>query len=785
MRRPVRVLPAATDRSVTRPDLWSAIIVVSRRALVAGALLALLLAAALAWGSTTAQASGLTATPTGPSAPGLLLTPAGAQAGLDPFSQQGANLIAPTGTFMGLFGYGVALSADGNTALISAPGAQGFAGGAWVFTRSGGAWIQQGEELKGSEQIGGGPGEPCLQENGEPAAECRFARSIALSGDGSTVLIGSPGDNGNVGAAWVFTLQGSNWIQQGKKLTADEEVFQGQFGKSVALSADGNTALIGGPTDKNRGSARVLTRSGSGWTQQRLPAGNVRGTDRFGRSVALSADGNTALVGGPGHAGLVGAAWAFARSASGWTQQGPLLTGANEQGEGRFGFSVALSADGNTALVGGRRDAGSAGAAWAFTRSGTAWTQQGEKLTGTGESPLGQFGYSVALSGDGGTALIGAPNDNARVGAAWEFTRSGSGWTQQGEKLTGGGERRHGAFGASVALPATGAEALIGGPYDNLKVGAIWTFPGSPLPSPPPPAVTRITPSSGPTAGGTQVTIRGSGFLAGASVTVGSAATSVNVLSATEITAVTAATQAGADEVVVTDENGTSSGGPSYTYVAPGSTTNNASGTTGIVDVVLPGSGVLTSKTLVLPPPVLAVTGNLAPVSGTVLVKLPGSSTFVALTTLRQVPFGTLIDATHGKVRITTMGPHGRLQTITLYEGMFILTQGRNGLVQATLAGGDFSVCPTARERAHIARAHSSRASRKHVVRKLWAEGHGSFSTKGNYAAGAVLGTRWVTVDLCGGTLYRVTSDRVVVTNLVNHRHVTVKAGHSYLAKAP
>jgi hypothetical protein len=76
-------------------------------------------------------------------------------------------------------------------------------------------------------------------------------------------------------------------------------------------------------------------------------------------------------------------------------------------------------------------------------------------------------------------------------------------------------------------------------------------------------------------------------------------------------------------------------------------------------------------------------------------------------------------------------------------------------------------------------------AAGKHVVRKLWSEGHGKYSTKGNYAAGAVLGTRWLTEDLCEGTLIRVVTDRVAVTNFVNHRHLTVRAGHSYFAKAP
>ena len=183
-----------------------------------------------------------------------------------------------------------------------------------------------------------------------------------------------------------------------------------------------------------------------------------------------------------------------------------------------------------------------------------------------------------------------------------------------------------------------------------------------------------------------------------------------------------------------------------------------------------------------VPAPQLAVTGNVAPVSGTVLVELPGTTTFVPLSSLRQIPFGTLINAIHGRVSVTTAGPHGGTQTGEFFEGEFVLSQGHNGLVVATLAGGSFAGCPTARERAHRARAASSG---KHVVRKLWADAHGSFSTKGNYAAGAVAGTEWLTEDLCDGTLIRVTRDKVAVTNLVTHRHVLVRVGHSYLAKAP
>jgi DNA-binding beta-propeller fold protein YncE len=185
------------------------------------------------------------------------------------------------------------------------------------------------------------------------------------------------------------------------------------------------------------------------------------------------------------------------------------------------------------------------------------------------------------------------------------------------------------------------------------------------------------------------------------------------------------------------------------------------------------------------PAPVLAKTGNLAPVSGRVLVQLPGTHTFVPLASLRQIPFGTIIDATHGRVSVTTAGPHGGTQTGEFFLGQFILTQGRSGLVVATLNGGDFAVCPTARERAHRARASARHTSGKHAVRKLWANAHGSFSTKGNYAAGAVQGTEWLTEDLCEGTLIRVTRDKVKVTDLVRHRSLTVKAGRRHLAKAP
>jgi IPT/TIG domain len=113
---------------------------------------------------------------------------------------------------------------------------------------------------------------------------------------------------------------------------------------------------------------------------------------------------------------------------------------------------------------------------------------------------------------------------------------------------------------APVAVSVLKEASAISASYVNTLA---VTPPGTP------PTVTSITPSSGTTAGGTSVTIMGSGFLTGARVKIGNAATSVNVVSETEIKATTAMTPAGGDEVVVSDFGGTSTGGPSYTYITP------------------------------------------------------------------------------------------------------------------------------------------------------------------------------------------------------------------------
>ena len=697
---------------------------------------------------------------------------------IDPFFQVGEQLTASDEQGAGKFGFSVAVSADGNTALIGGPHDNETSGAAWVFTRSGPTWVEQGPKLTSGEPVGGE--ESCMEEEDEEGSECAFGGSVALSADGNTALVGAPSTNEGDGAAWVFTRSGNEWVRQGELMAGETGADPGHFGRSVALSGNGTTALVGAPSAaRDGGAAWVFTLSGNTWIRQSEPLTNgEEGTTQshFGRAVALSSDGNTALIGAPGEDSYKGAAWAFSRSGSAWSKPEE-LTGSGEAGAGHFGLSLALSGDGQTALIGARRDHEGKGAAWAFSRTGSSWEQQGPKLTG-GDEAQGNFGYSTALSNDGNTALIGSPRD--REGTAWVFLRSGSTWQQPGNKLEGASNmaQHDSSFGLSVALSSDGETALIGGPHVSGAKGAVWTFENSAVPQPP--EVESITPSHGPASGGTLVTIKGHGFLPGAKVTIGTEATVVkeNQANETEIDARTNQTTAGKYEVVVTNTNGgVSSNGPSFEFEC---TTCNppphkekekekeqepsaapANFPPGALNFALPGPAAPSKGgPAPVPPPKFGVSIDIQVVSGTVLVKLPGSNHFVPLTGLRQIPFGAIIDARHGKVTITFALPHGGTQTITLSEGEFTLSQARNGAVTATLVGGNFSVCPTARERSHIARTSSSHASSKHVVRKLWANGHAKFSTKGNYASGAVQGTRWLTATSFPDSLSSVPRDK-------------------------
>ena len=420
-----------------------------------------------------------------------------------PGMQEGNKIVGTGNIGAAAQGFSVAVSADGNTAIVGGNNDNSNQGAVWIYTRSGGIWTQQGNKLVGSGNVGA----------------AKQGVSVAISADGNTAIVGGNADNSSQGATWVWVRSGGVWTQQGSKLVGSGNVGVAQQGIAVSISADGNTALVGGNMDNtNQGAVWVWTRTGSNWSQQGnklVGTGNI-GAAQQGITVAISADGNTAIAGATADNGNQGAVWVYTRAGGIWTQQGNKLVGTGNVGAAQQGYSVALSANGNTAIIGGSLDNASLGATWVFIRSGNSWTQEGNKLVGTGFVATSRQGFSVSLSADGNTAIIGGPLDNAFKGATWVFTRTGGIWTQQGSKLLGTGAfSGSGAQqGRSVSLSADGSTALVGGSAESGSNGASWFF--IPLS---PPTITAITPASGSV--GTLVTISGTNLINPSSLTIG------------------------------------------------------------------------------------------------------------------------------------------------------------------------------------------------------------------------------------------------------------------------
>jgi hypothetical protein len=301
------------------------------------------------------------------------------------------------------------------------------------------------------------------------------AGPVTLSADGNTAVVGG-GFVGNQAFTTVFTRSGGAWSQL---------VAVPTNGGTLALSADGNTFIQGSfSANAGAGAVWIYSNSSGTWGQQaQLAVSDAIGLAGIGYSVALSADGNTAIVGGLNDNNRIGAAWVFTRSGGAWTEQAKLLGSGVTGTLAEQGSAVALSADGNTALVGGMLDNNEMGAVWVFTRSGGQWTQQGSKLVGTGASgtTAGQ-GWAVSLSANGNIAFVGGPDDGS-LGAVWVFARTGGVWTQMGNKLvpndvSSPNNVNAGTVGWSVALSADGGTAVFGDPGDDANRGSAWVYTG-------------------------------------------------------------------------------------------------------------------------------------------------------------------------------------------------------------------------------------------------------------------------------------------------------------------
>jgi uncharacterized repeat protein (TIGR01451 family) len=379
------------------------------------------------------------------------------------------------------FGHSVAVSGD--TVVVGAPRGDNpltaDAGLGWVFVRHATGWHRQDVfwDFDGS-------------------AGDRLGASVAVAGD--TMVVGAPfADPSGVadaGAAFVAVRTGNNWTPP-RRIVAPDAAASDHFGWSVAVSADGQTIVVGAP-DKDTaggadaGAAYVFVRSGTTWIpQQTLGAAAAAAGDRLGASASLA--GETLVLGAPDDdtpAGVdAGSAAVFVRTGTVWSEQQTLFAADGAAGDS-FGHAVSVSAD--TAWVGAPDDdtagGADAGSAYVFVRSGTAWTGQQKLLAADGAATDG-FGASVSVSGE--TGVAGAASDDtpagSAAGSAHVFTRSGTAWSEQQQLVASDGAAAD-AFGSAVAvegdLVVAGAamdEDLgvtdAGSAYAFVRSGVTWT----------------------------------------------------------------------------------------------------------------------------------------------------------------------------------------------------------------------------------------------------------------------------------------------------------------------
>jgi PGF-pre-PGF domain-containing protein len=412
------------------------------------------------------------------------------------------------------FGTSVALSGDGNTAIV---GAENItlgvtpAGKAYVFTRSGGTWSRS-----------------AVLVPAESANSDAFGDSVALSSDGNTALVGAyhtdVDGNTQAGQAYVFTRNGGSWTESAVLNESSEAEKMAYFGNSVVLSDDGSTALVGAymatvGTNSSAGKVYVFQKSGGAWSEKTaLTASDAEPGAHFGSSVALSRDGTAVVIGAESAGGnSAGRAYVFTGSSTAWSQAAVLAASDGQNGD-KFGYSSAVSKNGDTllvaapwALVGG--DYG--GKAYVFTRSGSAWSQASIISTPENAGISDDLGSSLALSDDGTTALISDIGKSAgslqTAGQVYVIRYDGEGWYKN-QILKASDATGYDGFGWSIAL--RGTNALIGAAWatagTTADAGQAYVFSvTTPAPAP---VVTGISPSSVANATAMQVTITGTAF---------------------------------------------------------------------------------------------------------------------------------------------------------------------------------------------------------------------------------------------------------------------------------
>ncbi len=304
-----------------------------------------------------------------------------------------------------IFGSSVALSGNGQVLAVGAVGydnAMGYenVGRVQVYAWNGSEWEVRGTPIEG-DMING-----------------ILGTAVALSESGEVLAVGAPWYDANFqtlsGRVWIYRWDGSEW-----QLDAMLDGMDGgeQFGFVLDFSGSGDVLAVGAPqSDLNgslSGAVRVYAYDGSAWQQLGTDLYGEPATF-FGTSVSLSEDGSILAAGKPGSSSALeaGQVEVYQWSGTTWESVGEPLTGS--MAADRFGASVALSADGHALLVGSPNYMNKQGRAQYFLWDGNTWTQNGQDITGVSGNV--RCGKAVALSGPGDWGVVGSPRETNNNG---------------------------------------------------------------------------------------------------------------------------------------------------------------------------------------------------------------------------------------------------------------------------------------------------------------------------------------------------------------------------------
>lgn len=357
-------------------------------------------------------------------------------------------------------GNAVAVSSNGHVMALGANynnGGGNSAGHVRVYELQSGVWVQLGQDIDGE------------------ASSDQSGYAVSLSGDGYTVAIGAPYNDGggnNAGHVRVYHYNGSIWQQLGADINGD--VAGDQLGRAVAISEDGSIVAIGAPYNddngSNSGKIKIMQFSGGAWVALGSGILGQSASSLFGWSVAINNEGRT-VAGGAIYnsdvASFSGQVSVYNYQSGNWVQSGTDINGTSANDN--LGWSVSLNGSGDRVAVGvpnSDNNGAEAGHVSVYQKNGASWSQIGTSIIG--EASGDRSGWSISLSESGYRLAIGARNNSGNgsfAGQARVFGFQNNSWTQLGDDIDG--DSAEDWLGRSVALSRNGEIMVVGAPRND------------------------------------------------------------------------------------------------------------------------------------------------------------------------------------------------------------------------------------------------------------------------------------------------------------------------------